>query len=332
MSILQSCPPAQLALTNLFAAGATSSVTTQSANPAIAPLDWLFIVGSIAGLVIAFRLGAFRRGSIRTPGRPTVAGSALPLLGVALVGFLASNLFAALFIFRALPPVATTQPTTDAATRAAPSTAAATATDDDDDPLSRLPPTQGAIVELGEAAAGLAAMILLTLLLHRDGMERLGLDLARVPRGLLIGAIGAVVAIPWTVIASGISAKCFELANHPPQDHPLLVELEAAKDPQLRLVLILTAVLFAPLFEETLFRGNLQAALGKVTDKPWLAVTLTSLIFAAFHPYWWMFAPLVVLSLCLGYVYERTGNLWATITMHAAFNGLIVGLLLYGSG
>ena len=34
----------------------------------------------------------------------------------------------------------------------------------------------------------------------------------------------------------------------------------------------------------------------------------------------WM-APLIfVLSLCLGYAYERTGNLWVSIIIHAAFN------------
>ncbi len=51
----------------------------------------------------------------------------------------------------------------------------------------------------------------------------------------------------------------------------------------------------------------------------WLAVLVTSLIFALFHPIW--MAPLIfVLAICLGYAYERTGNLWVTITMHAVFN------------
>jgi membrane protease YdiL (CAAX protease family) len=53
----------------------------------------------------------------------------------------------------------------------------------------------------------------------------------------------------------------------------------------------------------------------------WVAIVLTSGIFAMFHPVW-MWAPIFVLSLGLGYVYERTGNLWATITMHCLFNGL----------
>ena len=51
----------------------------------------------------------------------------------------------------------------------------------------------------------------------------------------------------------------------------------------------------------------------------WQAVLLTSLAFALFHPLW--MAPLIfVLAICLGYAYERTGNLWVTIAMHAIFN------------
>lgn len=51
----------------------------------------------------------------------------------------------------------------------------------------------------------------------------------------------------------------------------------------------------------------------------WLAVILTSLVFALIHPLWT--APLIfLLSLALGYAYERTGSLWVPIVMHAMFN------------
>jgi membrane protease YdiL (CAAX protease family) len=53
----------------------------------------------------------------------------------------------------------------------------------------------------------------------------------------------------------------------------------------------------------------------------WLAILGTSLIFAMFHPAW-MWPPIFVLSLGLGYVYERTGNLWAAITIHCLFNSM----------
>jgi membrane protease YdiL (CAAX protease family) len=58
------------------------------------------------------------------------------------------------------------------------------------------------------------------------------------------------------------------------------------------------------------------------TDRPvarWLAVVITSVVFAIIHPLWT--APMIfLLSLCLGYAYERTGSLWVPIIMHAMFN------------
>ncbi len=62
-------------------------------------------------------------------------------------------------------------------------------------------------------------------------------------------------------------------------------------------------------------------------------IVLTSLIFAAVHgPQWPAPIPLFILSVVIGYVYQRTGSLIAAICMHAAFNGfstiLLLGILL----
>jgi membrane protease YdiL (CAAX protease family) len=51
----------------------------------------------------------------------------------------------------------------------------------------------------------------------------------------------------------------------------------------------------------------------------WIAVLITSFLFAIVHPLW-MAPAIFVLSVCLGYAYERTGNLWVPILIHAAFN------------
>jgi len=62
----------------------------------------------------------------------------------------------------------------------------------------------------------------------------------------------------------------------------------------------------------------------------WLAVLIASMLFTAVHPMW-MWPPLFVLAVGLGYAYERTGNLWTTITMHCAFNSLsTTAYLLWG--
>jgi membrane protease YdiL (CAAX protease family) len=60
----------------------------------------------------------------------------------------------------------------------------------------------------------------------------------------------------------------------------------------------------------------------------WAAIVVTSFAFALVHPLW-MTPIIFFLSLCLGYAYERTGNLWTTITMHATFNALNTLLYLY---
>jgi membrane protease YdiL (CAAX protease family) len=51
----------------------------------------------------------------------------------------------------------------------------------------------------------------------------------------------------------------------------------------------------------------------------WIAVLITSIRFAALHPPW-MAPVILVLAPGVGYAYERTGNLWVSIIIHAAFN------------
>jgi membrane protease YdiL (CAAX protease family) len=65
----------------------------------------------------------------------------------------------------------------------------------------------------------------------------------------------------------------------------------------------------------------------------WGAVFVTAAVFAGVHRVPAFFPPLFVLAVGLGYVYERTGNLWASMTTHALFNSLqIVLFLKWGAG
>jgi len=63
---------------------------------------------------------------------------------------------------------------------------------------------------------------------------------------------------------------------------------------------------------------------------PMLAIFITSLLFASVHPLW-SFPIIFLLSLALGYAYERTGNLWVPIAMHATFNSVSTALFLLGA-
>jgi len=101
--------------------------------------------------------------------------------------------------------------------------------------------------------------------------------------------------------------------------------------------LILFICLIVPMIEEMLFRGYLQQGLKSVIPEK-TAIVLTALIFAFFH-----FSPsqsgsnitiltsLFWLACFMGYLVERTGSLWTSIGLHAAFNTVSSIFILKGS-
>ena len=75
-----------------------------------------------------------------------------------------------------------------------------------------------------------------------------------------------------------------------------------------------------PIFEEMLFRGILQSMIRRYLGSPWAAILISSVIFALMHPYWMHLPALFMLSLGMGYAYERSGSLVRPIFVHAIFN------------
>ena len=93
----------------------------------------------------------------------------------------------------------------------------------------------------------------------------------------------------------------------------------------------LTAVVLAPLFEETLFRGVLLPVAGRRLG-PLAGVLLSALIFAVAHLSLGELPPLFMLGLGLGWLRWSSGRLGPCVLMHALWNGLtFCNLLLLGS-
>jgi len=93
-------------------------------------------------------------------------------------------------------------------------------------------------------------------------------------------------------------------------------------------LIILSAVVLAPLAEELFFRGLLQSLLRNFMS-PWAAIVISSFLFALMH-----FAvirsvpPLLLFGLVLGYTYEHRGRLLAPIAIHALFNAAMLAATL----
>ena len=71
-----------------------------------------------------------------------------------------------------------------------------------------------------------------------------------------------------------------------------------------------------------------QRAVRIGTKSRWAAIILASIFFTAVHGALWMMPPIFFLAICLGYLYERTRNLWVTMIVHAMFNATSILLFL----
>jgi hypothetical protein len=149
-------------------------------------------------------------------------------------------------------------------------------------------------------------------------------------RSMAVGMLGVIAAAPVLLLVMYIVTLISTAAGFPPPQigHVVLTQLmDPALSPVVRWGFILSAVIGAPALEETIFRGLVQSSIiqSGVVRSRWTAIVIASVLFTLIH--WDAAAPqalimLYVLSLALGYVYERTGNLLAPITLHATFNAL----------
>jgi membrane protease YdiL (CAAX protease family) len=314
---------------------ADASVTTlpSSAGPVTSPAKgnseliffWICVAWAILGMVAARGLRAFRRQSIVGPVRVDTLEQAGYLFFIGFFGYLMAILAGSVFASRTSLP---------------------------DDLKQQV--LQVLIF------ATLCIGILCTLaIVQPNSLLRLGLNPLWIPAGLIGGAATLFIVYPLIQITGDLVLWVQELLHQPqPQAHELLLFLGKNHNPWWRTLGVFSAVIVAPMTEELLFRGLIQTTLGRVftwagrpamlpvlpladedsallhyrsapPERPpvnpgpgprWAAVIVTAAIFAAIHMSVPFFLPLFVLAVALGYVYERTGNLWMSIATHSLFN------------
>ncbi|SIQ49535.1 hypothetical protein SAMN05880574_11445 [Chryseobacterium sp. RU37D] len=92
-------------------------------------------------------------------------------------------------------------------------------------------------------------------------------------------------------------------------------------------IMIITAVICAPIFEEIIFRGIIQKGLMNKGVEPYKAIIFASVIFGVVHANPWQFVGAVLLGCVLGLVYYKTKSLLLPMLLHG-FNNLCSSLLM----
>ena len=129
--------------------------------------------------------------------------------------------------------------------------------------------------------------------------------------------LGAIILT--TIIGKLLLGDKFQMPQHEE-----LKQIIAYSQWQVRALIIFTAIVVVPFVEELISRGMIQTLVRSYIVRPWPAIFLASLVFVIFHanPEHWF--ALFVLSICLGYTYEKSGSLLRPIFVHALFNAMSV--------
>lgn len=137
---------------------------------------------------------------------------------------------------------------------------------------------------------------------------------------------GVLCTLVLSLVISQIQSMLGGDPDGSPMSHPIMDQLAGGSVVTL-VVLLALAAIWAPLAEETVFRGafyhHLRGARGVI-----LASLLTGFVFAVIHPQGFAAVPaLMSLGVSFALLREWRGSLIAPITAHALHNGFLVTML-----
>ena len=159
--------------------------------------------------------------------------------------------------------------------------------------------------------------------LARRTLGELGLHQIRF-RNLGFAFVGALAMILAAGAAGAIEQSLFHL-----NVHENVIGIFSKNEPRGWLItMALMAVVFAPFFEELVFRGFIFNAILRYVPA-WGAIALSAVVFAGAHfedPS--AFFPLAMAGIVLAFVYYRTGSLVTSMLTHGAFNFIELSLYL----
>ena len=263
------------------------------------PMILYLTIGLLAATAVALAAGVFRKHALHTPDRIALDEPPSTVFLIFMAGLTVWLLAPAFYVVFAYAP-ATTKGQID------------------------LSQNEEAVLGAVSGLGGLVALLLGSLFYRKNAFARLGLGLRHLGQAVPRSLAAMIFVMPLMTWVSLLAVWLWQTLHwEHPLKHDLLQVLDQTSDFRLVALVIFTAAVIAPVFEELLFRGYLQTLLRHFFRRPWPAILLASLAFTAVHP-WWSMPPIFFLSLCLGYAYERNGNLFLPILIHALFNALSI--------
>ncbi|MDD2762501.1 MAG: CPBP family intramembrane metalloprotease [Opitutaceae bacterium] len=154
---------------------------------------------------------------------------------------------------------------------------------------------------------------------------------ASLPESIRAAALTFLVVVPLVGAASFGWEYLLEILHLPTERQELVDLFTQTKSPALVGVMVVLALVVAPVSEELVFRAGIFRFLRSRIPR-WVAYGVSAGVFALLHANWVSFLPLCILGVIFAMAYERTGRIAVPMLAHALFNLNTLLLVLSGIG
>ena len=175
-----------------------------------------------------------------------------------------------------------------------------------------------------------AAVVILYFVMvkHKEKLQDLGLRFAHLFRNILSGLTAYISILPLLFLILLLSIWFLNFLGYKPPPQPVFEVFMEEDRAKVLLYLSIFVSVFGPIIEEMFFRGFMYSAIKKRLGVLGAAI-LTAAIFSFLHTNIVGFLPIMVLGVLLAYLYETTGSLIASMTVHILHNSIIVGFVFF---
>ncbi len=174
---------------------------------------------------------------------------------------------------------------------------------------------------------GLVFIFYFTVRQYRARLVSLGLTVKNFIRNVFYGIVGYLAAIPVLITTLVVVITVMNILKYVPEKQPVVELFLKEKDPAFLTYTSIFAAVAGPVIEEIFFRAFMYSAVKKYIGVLW-ATILTAAIFAGLHTNVVGFLPILILGILLAYLYEKTGTLVSSITVHVMHNLSMVYFVL----
>lgn len=172
------------------------------------------------------------------------------------------------------------------------------------------------------------ALLYFVLKEKQENITSLGLTIKRFFANIRYGIFAYIGLIPILAMVMYLTTVMFKMFNIPIEPQPVLVILKEENHiPSLIYMGIFTS-LFGPFLEEIFFRGFAYGVFKKRWGTLW-GIFISAIFFAYIHANLASFFPIFCLGILLTYLYEITGSLIPSITVHILHNSMSLLFLLF---